>query len=644
MTERARRDNPTVDMFRDMDCPEPPPTSEETAEGILLNLADYIYTHTPLKPMSKTLFCVSRLLLTAALHPESVHENSVVQQYEHCRRRLGTSAPRDDFEFAAVIDECGGHLPYVLRCVRATHRAAGTEDCLGLAFNSLLRGKWEAGEGLGTYLTPEEVVVPMVRMAVGAIPPEEFARLGEGEDGFLYGDICGGTGRFVFWLYEVLRAAGVSPQKLARAARLFDQSSLTVDFARINFAIAGVRPSFDQVGDSLLAVEVSECSGRFLLLATNPPFGSRKYLWNPDLASVIPGSVLNVLGVKAEGDSADPAELFVFRNLGLLAPGGVLAVVLPDGVLHSNRFRSALLAFERESGIGLDVLALVSLPATTFSLGGTVAKTSFAIIRRAGNTQTRGTYAAVAHHVGFKKRGNRRVPDPKGNDLARIAQEFVDQKDLSVGRLTPDWHASEQLLVTKLIRDESHPENVGLGESLSDLADSVRSHSQIDVTASDCLHVSVLDVDETGLIDLGSAARNRPACRGLECRPGDILVSCINPRIWRVAVVPDVGRPWSCSPEFAVLRSKTGIDPWLLSLRLHHPAVQGAVGALSTGTSSSRQRVPRQELMQVRIPRLEVSVGSIEALKKRRSEFYMSRLREISSFDRLHSGALSFDF
>ena len=90
--------------------------------------------------------------------------------------------------------------------------------------------------------------------------------------------------------------------------------------------------------------------------------------------------------------------------------------------------------------------------------------------------------------------------------------------------------------------------------------------------------------------------------KGLECKPGDILVSCMNPKIWRVAVIPKMPGEWSCSPEFVVLRPKGGRDPWKVALALHHPSITLAVQAMATGTSSSRQRVPKGRVLFVVCP------------------------------------------
>lgn len=75
-------------------------------------------------------------------------------------------------------------------------------------------------------MTPEEVVCPMVEMLLSSIDSSDLARIGKTGQ-HLYGDICGGTGRFVYAIARKLLVLGYPKRQVERAARLFDQSSLT---------------------------------------------------------------------------------------------------------------------------------------------------------------------------------------------------------------------------------------------------------------------------------------------------------------------------------------------------------------------------------------------------------------------------------
>jgi hypothetical protein len=162
-------------------------------------------------------------------------------------------------------------------------------------------------------------------------------------------------------------------------------------------------------------------------------------------------------------------------------------------------------------------------------------------------------------------------------------------------------------------------------------------------SSTDRFHISVLDVDETGLIDIVSASKNQPATPGLTCKPGHVLVSCINPRIWRVAVVPEIPGEWSCSSEFLVLRPRPGVNSWSLAMALHHANVLRTVRAMAGGTSSSRQRVPKDLLLDVPIPVPAAQTSTLEEHAQARTQFYRTRLREARAYERLHEGIADFD-
>lgn len=609
------------------------------AEHLLLDIADYVYAHTSLKPISKTLFLISRCLCVAKLGGGAATTTELRSKYEQIRWSLNGAAPGDDFDFSTVVSECEQHVPRVLDAINKVCRLTAKTDSLGLVFNTLLRGKFEGGEGMGTFLTPEEVVFPMVDMLLKVVDKHVIDRLGGSR--LLYGDICGGTGRFVYALARRLEARGVPQRQLEKSARLFDQSLMAVDLGRLNFLFEGMRPAFERVGDSLIAPQLSDLKSRFLLLATNPPFGSNKYRWNEGLAESLPYEVLLAIGVRGSSDTADPSELFFFRNLDLLAPGGALAIVLPDGVVQSEDFRKALSVYERVRKTHLHVAAIVSLPPVTFALGGTVAKTSFLVVQKQEQPEDEPLYVAVAHHVGFLKRGKKRADDLLGNDLVKIADEFGTSRP-SVGRLVGGWRKHDALVPARLMHAIENGVASGKTTRLADLVEMARDFQK---GAGDKVgghfHVSVLDVDVTGLVDIIAASKNQPMSKGLECQPGDILLSCMNPKIWRVAVIPKLPGSWSCSPEFVVLRPKKPQDPWKVALALHHPSVMLAVQAMAKGTSSSRQRVPKDRVLSVSVPDIEVT-RTLTDYVSWRVEFYSKRLLEGRAYEGIHEGSDKF--
>jgi len=351
------------------------------------------------------------------------------------------------------------------------------EDLLGWAFDVFLRGKYASDEGLATYLTPSQVVECMARMAFQDIPDADlWARRGDDVQrgrwqpqtdaeaalpAFLCGDICCGTGRFAIGaLREVKRRilddrhVGHSDDDklrwLSQMKRysLFgaDQAAGSIQKARINMLLYGEdHGQLLKVDDSLTDPHLDRLIGKFDLILTNPPFGSGKYDDARGMARMRDANAGLELGWSwAPGDrakrkpleKADPASLFIDRNLQLLRPGGRLLIVVPDGVLCNSGdayIREYVMGSrDAESGDFLGgkaiVRAVVSLPTETFSIAGTGAKTSFLYLQKKKHPAERqGTvFMAVAEHVGYLKQGKTEVPDPQGNDLVMISALFAE--------------------------------------------------------------------------------------------------------------------------------------------------------------------------------------------------------------------------
>lgn len=320
-----------------------------------------------------------------------------------------------------------------------------------------------------------------------------------------------------------------------------------------------------------------------------------------------------------------------------------MAIILPDGVVQSGDFRKALTVYERIAKTHLHVAAMVSLPSVTFALGGTVAKTSFLVVQKQAEPKDKPLYVAVAHHVGFVKRGKKRADDPKGNALLKIAEEFCSIHPV-LGRMVGCWRMHDSLVAARLMHSLDNGSSSSKETCLDNLVKIVRGFGNSPSNeARESFHVSVLDVDSTGLIDIVAASKNQPKSKGLACQPGDILLSCMNPKIWRVAVIPKISDTWTCSPEFVVLRPKNLEDPWKIAFALHHPSVIQAVQALAKGTSSSRQRVPKDRVVSLRVPQIDSNLKLADYIAWR-EEFYRNRLREARAYEGIHEGENRFQW
>jgi len=105
-----------------------------------------------------------------------------------------------------------------------------------------------------------------------------------------------------------------------------------------------------------------------------------------------------------------------------------------------------------------------------------------------------------------------------------------------------------------------------------------------------------------GMLDMAAIREYAPKTPGIPIKYGEVLLSKINPRIPRVAVVPRLASIMLCSTEFAVMKPRNDLDPYGLSFLLLTQMVQNQIKSLTSGTSASHNRIKTKELAKVKIP------------------------------------------
>lgn len=482
-----------------------------------------------------------------------------------------------------------------------TGEAMTVADPLGTAFDALLAGRYDHAGGLGTYLTPSAVARMMAEIAVDLIG--ETDPLDRGAPGF--GDPCCGTGRFLVAALEVLRERETAATAAMLDAGAFgaDQSPAAVAKATITMLLYGVRPPLVwTVPDSVTDVHLAGLSGRVPLILTNPPFGEGKYD-SPDgldfTAELMPGL--------AGRPRIDPSLACLARSIRLLAPGGVLGIVLPDGVLSSPVVADLLAGDDA----GASVVANVSLPTATFALAGTVAKTSAVFVRKA----RRPKHVALARveHVGYLRQAGRAAPDPQGSQLPQLSG-LIRRGLAAAGTATVSIASDDPLVaivaaesVPSLDPARLDPDALTARRSLADrggieLRELLTARRAARARQAGRPFVSVLHVDELGTIDWHAANHNVPATPGLVVADGDVIVSLLNPAKLRAAVVPAGTGTLQVSAEFGVFRA--ACDPYAVVGILHAEPVRAQLRPLGTGTSSSRRRIDADDVLSLIVPKL----------------------------------------
>jgi hypothetical protein len=292
-----------------------------------------------------------------------------------------------------------------------------------------------------------------------------------------------------------------------------------------------------------------------------------------------------------------------------------MSIILPDGIVYSKSLYEIINS--HIDNCYFNILAIISLPVATFSLGGTVAKTSFLVIHKSPQKINSSTYIAVANNIGFLKKGNNKVIDKNGNDLIIIEKEILSNK------------TSKGIITTKEIAFKK--EYIDNGMSLTKNNNIlVKEYLKFPIL-NNCFHISILDVDETGFINLERILQNSPITKPLVCKPYDIIISCINPKIWRAAIIPEINDyVWTCSSEFAVFRCKNISETIKLYFSIMQKNFKEVALSYAKGTSSSRQRINRNELLNIKLltPNHK-QIEEIKTLIQLRNDNYINRLKDL---------------
>ncbi len=308
-------------------------------------------------------------------------------------------------------------------------------DVKGEAFEYFLGDTFTGG--LGEYFTPRNVVEFMVE----AIDPKIGDKIVD--------PFCG-TGGFMIYAFEVvsekIRLNDFSnDQKADWRQRLSNESLYGTDWkertsqaCKMNMMVHGDGNSGVFKHDGLTDVKGTIEEGTFHVCLTNPPFGS----FETDLA------VLKRYELGAGRKSQDRVILGLERSVRLVKPGGVVGIVVIDGILNnpSTKYvRDYLRANTWIKGV-------ISLNKETFEGYGARAKTSILILEKKikpDNGEQEPVFMSIARNTGLAPNGaqitGNVLPDVlldyrafcKGNDCSLHSESWVG---MVVDRLDAEYY------------------------------------------------------------------------------------------------------------------------------------------------------------------------------------------------------------
>lgn len=340
--------------------------------------------------------------------------------------------------------------PWSLRKSSADVKGGVFEDFLGKTFR----------DDLGQYFTP----TPVINLMVGILQPtvHDFV-----------GDPACGSARMLTHVLDYVRkqqcaeataedfgsAEGIDPDMPTEAFNAFANNQLfgaeisrnVMHVARVNCLMNGAQYADLKVMDALqplgtitggmtegLPERPGFYPGGLTMILTNPPFGS-KVTENRVLTDLAARG--GVTRKKGKVVKSIPQEIaFVNRCLEFLAPGGKLAIVLPDGVLANSSTQDVRDWILRWSKLR----AVLSLPQATFSPYGAGVKASIVVLEKRasvlpgsdqleiglevqeGGLEEYPVYMARIDDIGYDASGRLSVPEEEVHEPPQVKETILD--------------------------------------------------------------------------------------------------------------------------------------------------------------------------------------------------------------------------
>jgi type I restriction enzyme M protein len=509
------------------------------------------------------------------------------------------------FSKLSLSDKTIRHAVEILSPVTLSHVS---EDLKGIAYEEVIRNTFEKGDNQ-QFFTPRCVVEFMVQL------------LGD----FLSGTICDpacGTAGFLLYAESFLRSCKKRLRTELVGLEIDDRLSWV---AGINLKMHGATNFRIEhlAGAGSLGTAVKLKFGTIDVILTNPPFGS----------DMTDEKALNEMELGFGRQSRRRGVLFIERCLDLLRPGGVVGIIIDEGVLNGPTNKDVRrLILERS-----DLFAVVSLPETTFMPYASV-KASIVFLQKKGGRKPRAmrneqTFFASAEVVGRK---------PNGEPLLRVNQETGRQElhtdlpeilniwnggtpSLSIDRgfwsklpgiqdaifqddglrLDLAYHHPSRQEATNALQNSPFPLR-----HLADLCE-IRNESVVpskDLVDEDITYVGLANIEaHTGNcsptvvpgVTLKSSVKRFQA--------NDILFSKMRPELRKISLIPgDVSEGFASSECIVLIPRKESLDgdlvmlPELLSLLLRSDLVYGQIVHQVIGIG--RPRLSKAAVLNVRIP------------------------------------------
>lgn len=503
-------------------------------------------------------------------------------------------------------------------------------DIINECFGHFVRENFRNNKEDAQYMTPQEIVEPVLNMVLNDLIEDELLeKLLKGQDFIIMDPTCGVGTLIIEMARNIIRYIQAEELSLNDKSRIInkvkrssiigqDKVDRMVRLAKINAMFMGLDFSKIFHGNSIIGESsLDEYVGKVDLIISNPPFGA---IYNiNDIKNEDGYSIINEL---YDTNNINSELLILDKCLSLLKDNGRLVIVLPDSVVSSkgiySKYREKLLEV-------CDIKSIIELPAATFAQAGTRTKTVVIYLQKK-DIKNNNIFMSVCNNIGFDVKERKGVPvkiEKGTNEMYEIAETYIENKNnkskikilndnpsctvvprenIIDNFLTPSFYSADRLKVLSILNNANNKifDIVTLGD-LANFESKSKKRKKL-LTSNNTKHISLLHINPDYTIDFNEVESFEPVSKGIECREGDVLFSKLNPRIPRIAVIPNYNKNLVCSNEFEILTPKNDISPYILNIILSLDLVKKQIESLTSGTSSSHNRIKTEQLMDIKIP------------------------------------------
>jgi len=497
-------------------------------------------------------------------------------------------------------------------------------DIINECFGHFVRENFRNNKEDAQYMTPAEISTPILNMIFGDMIKDKYFDTLDLEKFKIMDPTCG-VGTLLVEsarkYIEYVRSLNLPNTKTESILSHFlkngilgqDKVDRMVRLSKINTMLMGANVSYVFNGNSISGMSpITEYEESIDLIFTNPPFGAEYDINTLDYSCF---AYIKELSVNSKTICSE--ILMLLRCIRLLKVNGYLAIVLPDSVFSSKGLFAQLRKIILKN---FEVKSIVELPAVTFAQAGTRTKTSVLYLKKTKPLDCSRIAMSICENIGYTVKERTGVPVKIGtaiNDMDAIADIYskdlddcivsenpsvtlISREELIDGIINPSFYNASRLKTIESLQN-SKIEGFEL-RTLSDIVKFETIGRKNMAADSETKHISILHINPDSTIDFQEVLRYNPISKGRYCHAGDVLFSKINPRIPRTTVVPDFDKTLVCSNEFEIMQPCADVDAYSICLLLKSSYVSKQIENLTSGTSSSHNRIKREQLAQIMIP------------------------------------------